>query len=589
MPTPFDGITLQKAEGRLNKVQDAGLKQNEQFYDGDHWQEGQAWVGPLPNQLEPSFTLIFAEIKKAFTSRNVIREVVRRHMAGVVGVAPSWAVVPRRDMKDDDKPTAEEQKEIDELEGWLTEWWNARKVHSFLQKIVARSLHQARGVMRLYVPRGELATATETSQAANGARVERTVTRVPAGDVQAQLKRIYPDAPKLGAAAIIEDAATKKKAGVLVYEIADDEGNNPRKVLEITYLDGVQTVVREVTETSDRLLRLDFGERLPMYELEQELLITEQVRQAQRSLNLALTTIPKNVTTADWLERIILGGMAPGDFEYDAAGHAIPGTWTSKPFYTGAHTTNFISPIEAQNPETGNRTLSSPSVVFREPIGITTSKEATDKHYTDILSECDQGHVVLAGESLPSGKSREAARADHDTRLGATTAEVEPGAAWILETALAMAEAFAGTPGKYTKRYRVVMECRVRAATLDANEKAADVTAVEKGFLSREMAMERAGVVDVDAENARIAADSVNQLALRKRQAEALQALVTAGATLAAAAKLIGMPDDEIETLIAVDEFEDDPNGADDPPVDDNEGDNPIPPDAGGDSDEGDE
>lgn len=120
---------------------------------------------------------------------------------------------------------------------------------------------------------------------------------------------------------------------------------------------------------------------------------------------------------------------------------------------------------------------------------------------------------------------------------------------WLVETALAMAEAFLGTPGRYTGPLRASFACRISAGPVDAPTQQQIIAQQAAGLLSRESAMEALGVEDTDAELARIASDPSSMLTLRQRQAAVFDAWQAAGLGLQAAARLAGLSDAEIAML----------------------------------------
>lgn len=550
---------------------------NAKFMAGDHWQERAGWIGPHPATFDSKATEVWAEIEKSFVSRNAIAEVVERHVSGVVGQEPMFALTVRRALKQDEEPTEEEQALIDEAEAALTIWWNARNMGSFIQRTTAQMLWASRSVTRLYVPPAlvERVPPSETEGDAqndaqgeggngNGSVVESAPTTIiTARTLGEALSKIHVMLPQVENATVVTDADTADEAGV--YQEKDKAG---RVNVELTYLAtrpsaattevGEDGSVTDVRPTVIRVMRdgevfqteLPLGGRLTMHEERRDLLVTRQVQQSQRALNLALSMVPRNVVTGAFLERVILNAQIPGDWIPDAT---APGgeKFVPDPYLTGNGTTNFLVGVEQKDALTGQVTRATPEVVWRPPVEVTAPVSARDAHYEDILAETKQAHILISADATASGKSRIEARADFEKSLLITAQREQSRGIWLIETALAMAEAFLGEPGRYTGTLRATYECRIDTGPLDANEMAAITARVNEGMLTRETGMQLQGVTDVDAEMERMASDPRTRLALLKDQASVVNSLESAGVDLEAALKIVGMDEEDMRLILS--------------------------------------
>lgn len=518
---------------------------NRRFVFGDHWQGGAGWIGPKPQPGDPGFSETMLEIRRAFTSRNVIGEVVGRHMSGVIGREPRWGLALRRALKQDEEPSAAEQALIDEAEALLTVWWDARKVMKTLQRCVVTMLYAERAPLRLYVPPGML----EDQQDERTGTMTRVIT---ADSVEAALTKLWLEDPIPEQATVATDDDTKQDIGVFVSQVSVGATGEPKyePVAELTYADGDKTVVRMVDKSATTEYRLAFGGRLTMFEPSRTPIVSPQVQESQRALNLALSMLPRNVVTGGFLERILLNAQMPGTWETDAQGNK---KFIPEPYFAGAGTTNFVQGVQYEDGQ-GKTVVATPSVQFREPVPVAPSVDAKRSHYEDILEEVKQAHVLMNQDARASGKSREQARADYEADLLVTKTELEAAGRWVLETVLAMAEAFAGSPGKYTEQLRATFACQIDTGPLTAQERAANDASVGK-TLSRETAMERNGVADVDAELQRMNAEPAAHLDMLTKQSTIITNLTTAGATLEAAATVAELDEDQIKELTTPETF----------------------------------
>jgi hypothetical protein len=549
---------------------------NRAFYQGDHWQRGSGYIGPHPQSTDPAFTETMVEIANIFTSQNAVREVDDRHVSGTVGKPFRWSYVPRRETGDQ-KATGDEQKAIDEVTGFMRTWLLARKVPTLIRSAVATLLLAERSAIRLTVPAG----LTKTNAAGE--------TVVEAKTVQEALAKIWPEHPSPEESAVVSDPDTKLEAGVIVYEgaaelsegTAPDDADETEDYAWLCFLNDVgDTVIRIIgadddaeesatdgedpeakAEERDGESKLELGGRLTMFEMHRPALITPQVQQAQRALNFALTMVPRNVTTGGFVERLLMDAQAPGEPEIVEGKRT--GRWIEKPFYVGAGTTNFVEGAEYETTDAqGNKvtTRGSPSAVFRDPVKPDASLTAKDAHYRSILSEVGQLHVLISGDATSSAVARIQARAEYLNTLLLTQPEVEAALRWLLETALAMAEAIAGSPGKYTNLLRAEVTCKLDTGPITPEERAAIEASIGK-TLSQETAMLMLGIDDVDAEKTRMASDPAAKTVRATAIGTALVQLTAAGATLEGAAKFLGLEQKELDDLMTPETFEATPAG----------------------------
>lgn len=493
MASTFDELTQEKAKALLTVP--AGYAENRALYDGDHWKGATFWIGPRPDPTDVGASDTLAKIEKALISKNAVAEVTGRHVSALLHREPQWAFTVERPLGQieqarddgtieliDEEPTEAEQALIADAEALLTTWWDERGALSVLQDAAATLLLCSRAPLRLYVPSGLLV---------NGS--------VPPGDLAQSIGLIYPDpAPSPEVATVADDPRTRQPVGVYLY--IEDKIEKA----EITYRDGDITILRTLGEDASAAFRFDFGGRLPMYELKRPQLITPQVRQQQMLLNLALTMLGRNVVLGGFLERILLNAQLPGAMVKQADGST---RFIPDPLQVGAGTTNVLAGLPITDRQTGDVTgYTTPSVVYRDPVPPDTFIATKLDAYRGLLEEVQQLHALISGDATASGESRKQARADFLSSLADTNTQIERAGRWLLETALAMASAFSGQPGRF-QSLRAVFTCQIDAGPISADDMDATRANVLAGLLSEESGMAAIGVADVDAEQAKIAAE----------------------------------------------------------------------------------
>lgn len=552
-PQPAE-IGHKEAVGLVADATPESYEDNREFYDGDHWQEGDGWIGPRLQEGTAGATTALDEILKVFTSRNVVKEVVDRHRLAAGGKETRWHFTPVEEREDLDSIEEEGERErlqeqydqedakIAELESQVTKWWDRQQIPKILGNAVVNLLLGERAPLRLYIPQGLMEETTGEDGEPSGEWI------VPSGDFAETLNRIHVDAPDPSSAMLYEDPDTKAEAGIFLEEV----GDTGDVVAHISLLDpeadtDPETILRvlqkgETAEGAEEF-RVDLGGRLPIAEMRRHPFVTDQVRQQQRSLNLAYTMIPRNVITSGFLERIFLNTQLPGHFE-----QADDGTekFVPDPFYVGPGTTNVLKGEEIVDAE-GKARIATPDVKFREPTDPTPSEKAGRAHYQAILEEVDQVHILIAGDATASGVSREQARADFEASLRETMKELEAAVRWLLETTIVMTETLASGASPLgsdiLEKYRAVAAPIIDLGPIDPESRKAAMEEVDAGLRSREGAMETIGVEDVDAELARIERQEDTVLTFRQRAQEVVLEYVREGVSFYDAAKLAGITD----------------------------------------------
>lgn len=508
---------------------------NRRFYEGDHWQGSAGWIGPFPDPRADGAQEVWNEIGRGFTTQNIVAEVIDRLVHGVVGREPMWSLAPLFPTATGE-PTTEDAELIQEATELLTPWWDDRGMHELIQDHMATLAWGRRSTLRYVVPSGFLQAVTLDGGRAGfqlSARGEADALR------QLYLEQLTPEQ-----ATVYEDPRTRAQAGVYLYE-ADGAQR-----AELTYLRDVTgdaadavTVVQQLGgRLVDLPMELRLGGRLFMHEDRHRQFITEQVRQLQRAVNLALTLLPRNLIAGGFLEMIVLSGQMPGDWKRDADGNIVqPRQWIPRPFYRGPGVTNWIAPQEYEDSQ-GGAQKTTPQVVFRPPQSVQPQIESHADLYQIILSTVNQLHVLMNNDANASGRSRDSSRHEFLGTLRPLRARGQRTVRWKLSTALAFVEFLTGQPGKYTSRLRVNAQCMLSVGPVTVEERTQDLAEVEAGTLSEDTARERGGVEDNSDEVARIANSTRGRLGLSEQQATVVGLWMTgAGLPFLAACEMAGV------------------------------------------------
>lgn len=494
MPTPFSEWDIEDAKiaAQLPKKRAEELASYRAALDGDLFQDWSWWIGPIPPADDPDALTVKQEIERGFVSRNVLGEVVGRHVNGTLGRDIKWQLVPRRKLGDGEQPTSDEQALIDEAVDLLDEWVEARKLQQDYDDVGETLLVAGRAYQRLFVAPGEVGE--------DGS--------VPTSDLATSLGRVYVSFPQPGEAALYTDPRSQRQCSVYLYR--EVEGDRPSQTqnqdgderAELTYLDGDNTVVRILSrdgDVSDGEYSYPLGRRLLLSEMRRKPLLNPQVASQQKLLNLALTMKERNVILGGFLERVAINAQMDGTFETDGDGRRrfVP---NAIPVGAGAMTTLTGYVIEDDN---GRQTITTPNMLWREPVSVETFLATERSAYHAILAECHQLHYAMSDDATASGTSRQTAMSAYLIDLLQTKKQVDAGWAWLLETALALAAVLSGEPGKFDG-LRVVAEASVDPGPISSEMITTTSNLVREGHLSHRTGLVWMGVDDPDTELAKI-------------------------------------------------------------------------------------
>lgn len=498
--------TADDAKALFNERRPAGAIANTEFYLGNHWQDNRGWIGAKPLVGVNGFSQTMLQIKEGFVSENVIAEAIERHLAGVLGREPLWGFIPQKTvpqsalrrrrrfaklfrlLTSDTEEQAKADPKAQEADEALTIWWNEGRPREQLREALTTTLNEDRVLLRFFVP--------------DGLRDESGNVPVQK-DLASALSLLHLDVIRSDKGGVFVDENTQREFGVYVTEV------DGKAIAEITYVDELgRTILTVLTEdgTSDPF-PYDLQGRLWMYELRRKALITEQIRSGQRSLNLALTMMMRNVNLAGSLERTVMNAERPKT-TVKVADETQPGgvreETRNADYFSGPGATMFLTGMLIRNDAGDIIGRANPNISFRDPVKIDTFTGSRDQFYASILGQCQQRHVLISGDATASGKSREQARAEFRGSLQLTKDSLDDAGRWMLETALRLAAQFCDRTSEFA-HLRNDFNTIVEDGPIDSSERQENRADVKEGLMSKETAMSKNGQDDTDAELVRIA------------------------------------------------------------------------------------
>jgi hypothetical protein len=484
---PFGIEKLSDAQELVEVENASAIQANFDFYYGDHWQNGDAWSGPIPSTNESDYDTVAAEIERGLATKNVVKEIVDRAANAVTGRKPVWDVKPKRAITDESPITEEEQARIDEAKNLLDNWIEEKEFDKYISKALRQTLLAGKSTLRLFIPAGFVVNGTVSV------------------DTERPLLNLYLDAPHPLAGAVTVDPNSREKVAVFLGKMGDEDTAEVSFLLPVATENGRVTNTSlivgnsEIPDVSD--VQLDLGGRLPVCQLEMPRLVTEQVVAMQKAINLNLTMMQRNSVLGGFLERVILGGQLPGHYEEGEDGQAV---FVRDEFVTGAGTVNSISGIPIINEATGQVVnYTTPDMRYRDPVSPDTFLSAAESLYRMVLESSDQLHALISGDAAASGESRRQAVASFFAYLRTPKQEIDKAGRWTLETVLAFAGFLTGDASKFND-LRVSFESKLDMGAVPTAEIDLTERLVKTGIMSLETAREKVGIEDPEAEKRRV-------------------------------------------------------------------------------------
>ena len=527
MPKDITTLSPDKLLEEIPNTTETWFIQNMAMFDGDHWMNADGWVGPQLDAKKTGASKMMEDIKRAFVSKNVIREIVSRHVAGVLGNDPIWKVTS--DMLEDADPPEEptegdEQEELTpspleiQAEEILRAWWDGSQglvageealssPLTVVKSAIERALLTDRGPLRLFIPSKFLTEVSTGGTDEEGATRETAV--IETSEPGETLKKIFLLGPEADQATVGLDNNAMTQYGIYLIDADDPDTAEVEGVGhtgEIVFVDEENMTHIRIIETDydpdgefDEI-KIEMGGKLTMFEVQVPRLVSDSVRQLQKQLNMILTMMGRNVVQAGFLERILLNAQLPGVTrlnEVTGEEDFIPDD-----LEIGPGSTAFLQGITYQDAD-GNEHISDPSVVYRNPVDTITFIQSREEIYRAILEEAKQAHILTVGEANLSGKSRIESRFDYEASLEDTQHQVEQALTWVFETVLKMVGIFSGEAEMFDS-LNVSVQTELNLGRPGPDEVKMVIDKVGAKLQSRRAGMSELGTKDVETEEAQI-------------------------------------------------------------------------------------
>lgn len=450
------------------------------------------------------------QIEQAFVSENVIKEVVDRHVGGILGREPLWGFVPqstvprsvltrrrrfakfvRRLLLNTDEPEPDDPR-AQEADEALTVWWDSAEPRKKLKEALQRCLNEDRVLLRLFVPRG-LYNKQKVIP------VQKSLT-----DALALIRIDVVSSDKGG---VFIDEDTQKPFAVYAYKVEQAE------CVELSYVNELGQTILQILSDKPELavepIPYELQGRLWMHEVSRSALITEQIRSEQRSLNLAKTMMMRNVNLAGNLERVVMNSEKPKRkvrVEDASSSTGYREEIVDSEWLTGPGATMSLTGLLIRNDEGKIIGRANPNISYHDPVPIETFVGTRRECRESMLGQAQQLHYMMSADATASGKSREQARGEYRSSLNDSKEPLDGAGRWVLETGLRLGAKFCDRVEEFA-HLRCDFDSRIEDGPVSPEERSANREDVKAGLLSKETAMSRNGTEDTDGEKQRIAED----------------------------------------------------------------------------------
>jgi hypothetical protein len=527
----------------------------------DHWQEGK--VLPLGTTDPAVRQAVLDAAKPQFTPVDAIGEVLTNVANALLKSEAAVSFAPK-DLPADGEPTEQQTTRSDQMVRLLSGWWDRVRLWEKARDAAKRARAYGRGYLRLWLPAGLLdARSVIDPSAADEEQAETVVDALPSGlSAEDAFRRLQLSAPDPLEAAIYVDSDTQEQVAVFLFRDKEDEDGAELWTVNAQTGDAVVRVVsQDATIQAATYPKIPLAGRLPIAEMEADILITEPVRRQQASLDFGESIVNRTLETAGFPERTITNAEPHGiwtkqkplgkPLDIDVIGGE---TW-----YLAAADRTLGSSITTEviglkdDTGTGSFVRQSPGVIKFEPTSPEFAILATEHRKATIYASCHQLHLMPSSTANLAADTIRQLRAPFEADVTNTKAPLEGMLRDILEAAVVWAGAMSSDPifSGFLDRYRCVVNLHVDTGPPTAAEMTTNSQLAKDGQLSVTTAMSRNGVEDTDAELEAIQSQPAVMADLTLKQAQIIAALVNTGWPDDIIAEIArdGLTDDIIERI----------------------------------------
>jgi hypothetical protein len=515
----FNELKLEDAHSLIEHWKSPLETTNLLFLSGDHWQKGDGWIGPDPDDGDLGAVSKFkALLEREFCFHDVLSEIVWRAAKAVTARPPRYGAHLVRALKENEKPTPDEEKTRGAMDDAALAWaedenrfvWTdeqgrlqAGSLKPFLFRMEAQLASSGRVVLRAFIPPAHLVDVITETRSGDGALTQTQSKELKQVALWDSWKRIHIELCPLESACVEVQRDAMAPVGVVLWNKAE------QGFAEICFVGkDEKTVLVKIGEKETLKESFDLGGALLHLQLCAQPLLKPSLIAQQKDINRRLTMSGRSSNLAGFPGRVLIDGDLDGE-EIEVPSN-VPGGAPRKRFIPdpinigSGQLNNFKS--EIIETEAGEYLGTKQAQYIRDdPVDTTIFDKSIDAARARMLGEAHQSHALIAGDATASGVSRQ--QAAHEFRLSLSELVTSGTRAilWAFNTSFALAkETSDGKDTASVAGFEWTGEVVVDDGARTSEDRGRDAQDVKDGLLSRETAMARGGIDDIDAEFDRI-------------------------------------------------------------------------------------
>jgi hypothetical protein len=374
------------------------------------------------------------------------------------------------------------------------------------------------------------------------------------------LERIDVHAPLPHRAVRYKDPSTQRPVAVVLRKVGEQERAEVWRANAVT--GATEALVFVEGGTKPAPLPVGLGGRIPLGEMRGKRIVTEPLRRTQALLNFIMTVTGRTVETAGFRERHI-ANAEPQLMWLTSKPSVLPiekvrkddndveiGWGVRTPPVFGAGILSEWQGIEIATPKDQPQQIATPTITALDPVNPAFATDAAVAVRKVMYRRGKQGHLATENTSDASGVAYQQARAQFESDLHRLKATCEGMIRDVLEAVLAMAGQMHPASATILQRYRVVVNLRISAGPVTADEARLAVELRNARAISHQTMQSRVGVEDPVAEQAAIDVDPMVRADFWQKMTAAIQVLTgIGGMTAAGAGALLGLTPEQIAIL----------------------------------------
>lgn len=551
---------------------------NAAYMRGDHFREGEEWIGPMPPEEMRSEGL--RDLKEKFTPAPVVNECLENHALGIVGRKVHYEVVAKPTKEKVTPESAQQQEqERGQINDAIHDWCKSNNLNALLQEWVIRLRWATRGTFRLYVPPDLMEDGGDG------------VLKLPddVKEPQDALKYIYLDAPNVEAAMVYTDLRSKRECGLFRYEEIDTplgvanalQGLQTKRRVEKVFVADRdakergagrpnilrQKTVLQVLETAqatntdllpsggdevsrpDEVVRevvFECGGYSLMFEAKLPLLLTDPARRLQRAVNLentigVINSIYAGFRSRDYFNVTDSRSEANGEGGDDIQnGPAQALMWYAFPYRK-----------RNEDGSEGETQYLAPQLITTEPVDSKLLLELKNDLERQLRRAMRQEHTLYDGGTV-SAVALIQMRAAFLVSLLQTKPAVESALVWLQGAVWCFALYLCGKEDQipdFLSTYRVMAQATPYTGPLTPEEQRGIMEMVSARLIDREFASMLLGVDDVQVMLDKIDREDRENPDLMLKRLNVRKTLLDEGVKAELAAQLAGFDADTVKQL----------------------------------------